>query len=84
MGLNEKNSAIWDCVCDCGNHKCCTGVNLRRNHVTSCGCNKSMCEQRISDWLDKNGYKFTTQKSFPDCLSNRNHRLYFDFEIIIG
>lgn len=36
--LNEsERKGIWNCVCDCGNHKLVYGTNLRSNKTTSCG-----------------------------------------------
>lgn len=29
---------MWDCICECGNHKIVSGGKLRRGHVQSCGC----------------------------------------------
>lgn len=29
----------WDCICDCGNTKTCTAMDLRAGQVGSCGCN---------------------------------------------
>ena len=33
-----RNILSWDCICDCGNLKTATGVELRRQETTSCGC----------------------------------------------
>lgn len=34
----EKNKAIWNCKCDCGNEKKISGNSLRRGLTKSCGC----------------------------------------------
>lgn len=34
----EKNKAIWNCKCDCGNEKKISGNSLRRGVTKSCGC----------------------------------------------
>lgn len=33
-----KRSAIWDCLCECGNNHKASGTNLRSGQVKSCGC----------------------------------------------
>lgn len=37
-GNNKEGRALWEVLCDCGNHKIVTGSNLRRGQVKSCGC----------------------------------------------
>lgn len=34
----KHRKALWNCVCDCGNHCEVIGCNLRRGTSTSCGC----------------------------------------------
>lgn len=35
-----NSSVIWECLCDCGNITYSNSSNLKRGHITSCGCNK--------------------------------------------
>ena len=35
---NRQGSALWRCVCSCGNRKIVCGGDLRSRHVLSCGC----------------------------------------------
>lgn len=40
IDLAPKRGRItrWNCVCDCGEHKCVQAVHLRSGHTQSCGC----------------------------------------------
>jgi hypothetical protein len=37
----RKSQIRWLCQCDCGKQVVCIMDNLRRNHTTSCGCDRS-------------------------------------------
>lgn len=37
-GSDKSRSAIWKCVCDCGNIVNAKGSELCRGRITSCGC----------------------------------------------
>lgn len=39
-GVDEKHRGYYSCICDCGNKINCSSVNLKQNHIKSCGCNK--------------------------------------------
>ena len=54
----------WECICDCGNpnHLIVFGDNLRRNHTTSCGCDRrSQGEQKIIQLLYQHNISFITE-----------------------
>lgn len=36
----KNNKITWLCKCDCGNEKIVKGIDLKRQHVKSCGCLK--------------------------------------------
>ena len=36
--INEQRKAVWNCLCDCGNHCTVEGANLRKRTSKSCGC----------------------------------------------
>lgn len=35
---NKNGSAVWKCLCDCGNETEVFGGNLRKGYTQSCGC----------------------------------------------
>ncbi len=57
-GRYRKNSAcqvLWECVCDCGKTKVCTGNKLRTGHVQSCGCLEKSLAKRFGDRFRTHG-----------------------------
>lgn len=76
----NKRHVIWHCLCDCGNEKDVSIVDLQRGHTLSCGCLKSKGEQLISFLLKENNIIFEQQKTFKDCTNPENtNLLFFDF-----
>lgn len=37
-GSDKYGTALWKCVCDCGNEKTVRGVELKKGTTQSCGC----------------------------------------------
>lgn len=37
-GRSPTNQIMWDCICDCGQHKTIRGGDLRKEKSRSCGC----------------------------------------------
>lgn len=79
----EKRSnthIVWKLKCDCGNiHYACTS-DLRKGHVQSCGCEKSIGELKISQLLVEYNIPFERQKTFDSCRKEDTNRpLFFDF-----
>lgn len=75
---NYITYAMWDCVCDCGNHKNVCGSHLQRGLVSSCGCSaRSRGEMKISDFLTDRKIEFIEQKKFGGCADKL--QLPFDF-----
>jgi len=50
---NSKGNTMWNCLCDCGNHKMALGYDLTHGRTTSCGCNKGKHDNHI----DMTGYR---------------------------
>ena len=44
---NGSSRTCWHCKCDCGNELDVIGLNLTRNHTTSCGCVKKSGADRL-------------------------------------
>jgi hypothetical protein len=53
----EKNYAVWNVICDCGNSKKIRGVNLSISNTKSCGC------ERVKKGSDNNYYKHGKAKT---------------------
>ena len=66
----KKNKRIhWNCICDCGNSYIASGKGLRNGDIQSCGCLKSVGEQKISDLLRENNITYVREKIFDE-ISN--------------
>lgn len=39
------HSAVWRCLCDCGNETSVSATNLKSGHTTSCGCALQAAQQ---------------------------------------
>ena len=66
----------WLCKCSCGNTVEVQSNNLINGHTQSCGCLKSIGEQKIREVLLNNQILFKTEYSFLDLPQRR-----FDFAI---
>ena len=48
VGMDKRNGAVWNCVCECGNRIVCRGGHLNTGNTTSCG----HCPNRIEHFGD--------------------------------
>lgn len=78
---NGHRDRIWKCKCECGNYCLVNHRYLRCGDTNSCGCIKSLGEQKIAQWLQNNNYNFQTEYSFKDLVSKQNSPYRFDFAI---
>lgn len=63
----RKNGRVyWECVCDCGAQVVVMGRGLRAGTIQSCGCLKSVGEEKISQLLTECGIPFVREKIFDD------------------
>ena len=80
---NQKNS-IWNCQCDC-EAKTIIQVrtaDLKRGKTQSCGCLKSLGEEKIAQLLTINGIPFKKEKTFDNCrFPDTNSLARFDFYV---
>ena len=75
IGSNGKESKLWRCDCDCGNHNFITTTHhLTSGNTQSCGCLKSKGEAKIALLLEQYHISFEQQKIFNDLPLKR-----FDF-----
>lgn len=79
--LSRKNEGkiYWICKCDCGNLCSVSSSALRTGLTRSCGCLKSLGEEKIIKILTENNYIFKTQYTFEDLKKVKPLR--FDFAI---
>lgn len=78
----DGRSIIWLCKCECGNFKKISSRNLIHDKIKSCGCLRSLGEEKIEKILKENNISFMRQKTFSNCINlNTGYPLYFDFYI---
>lgn len=49
IGADKHGSALWRCLCDCGNEKVVARRELRNKTVRSCGCLQDENRRRRRD-----------------------------------
>lgn len=84
MPTEKRSSAhcvVWKCKCDCGNTCFVDTISLTSGNTTSCGCIKSIGEEKIASILNKYHIQFEQQKTFPTCRFENGYNAYFDFYI---
>ena len=72
-----QKHVIWKCQCDCGNICEADGVYLRQGDILSCGCLKSIGEEKIVKILQENNITFEREKVFNKNANGGYYR--FDF-----
>ena len=80
----NKPHKYWWCRCSCGKEQLFSieGSKLKSGHTTSCGCVKSLGEQKITEILQENKIKFKSEFSCPDLKGCNGGKLRFDFAIL--
>ena len=48
VSKNGNKRVVWHCKCDCGNELDVLGLNLTRNHTTSCGCARNDGRKKLT------------------------------------
>lgn len=80
---NANKNVFWLCQCECGNQIIVNGIDLRREHTHSCGCIKSLGEEKISRLLKENNIIFEKEKTFEDCINPETKaKLRFNFFLL--
>ena len=62
---NGSTKIFWLCKCDCGNTSIVEGNSLKQGNTKSCGCIKSLGEQKIASILSEYNIPFIREKMFP-------------------
>lgn len=72
---------MWKCKCDCGNLVEVASNSLISGGTKSCGCLKSLGEEKIIKILQDNNISFEKEKIFDFCIFENNSHPRFDFFI---
>lgn len=54
-GTSSNGSALWQCLCDCGNMKSVTSAHLKGGYIQSCGCKKKEASRNSCIGRTKHG-----------------------------
>ena len=63
---DNSRRTYWKCKCDCGNFYIANGHQLKNQTLQSCGCLKSVGEQKIASILQEHNILFEREKIFSD------------------
>ena len=75
----DNGERIWECMCECGNTVVRTQSTILSGN-SSCGCQTSVGETKISKMLQDKRVKFLREYTFSECLNPKtNRKLRFDF-----
>lgn len=77
----KHNQIVWKCQCDCGNVIEASSTSLTSGGTKSCGCLKSLGEEKIIKILQNNNINFEKEKIFSSCVFENNFHPRFDFFI---
>ena len=82
--ITSKPHRYWFCQCDCGNPNLVEveSSHLKNGHTTSCGCIKSLAEDKIASILNENHIPFKKEYIFSDLKGINNGILRYDFAIL--
>lgn len=70
--------------CKCGNTfetYTCKFTNGQKNYCDKCTMAISRIERLTIKWLEENHISYIREKTFEDCISDKNYPYYFDFYI---
>ena len=76
---HKGHSIVWKCKCDCGNICYVSATDIKNGNIKSCGCLKSIGENKIEKILQENNIKYQKQKTFDNCLFSNGNKAKFDF-----
>jgi len=82
-GSNKNQKRLWKCLCDCGNITFVTTNDLKNGHIQSCGCLKSLGEQKIEKILKEHNIKYIHNKIyFKDLILPKGGIGRYDFILL--
>lgn len=78
---NGSTKVYWKCHCECGNDTIIEGNSLKTGNTKSCGCIKSLGEQKVAQLLRDANIPFQKEKIFPQ--TNFRYDFYVNNQYII-
>lgn len=84
LSTTSGGNAIWLWQCECGNIHEADANNVKRGHITSCGCyTKSIPEQTIEALLKEHNVNFKAQYNFAgELIGEKKKCLSFDYAVL--
>ena len=83
-GKDKSNKSLWKCECDCSAKTMIIvrGADLKSGKTSSCGCIKSIGEEKIAFLLQQANLSFTKEQTFESCrFPDTNALARFDFYV---
>lgn len=83
-GKDNSNKSLWKCECDClaKTIVIVRGADLKSGKTSSCGCIKSIGEEKIAFLLKQANLPFIKEKTFESCrFPDTNALARFDFYV---
>ena len=79
----KKPHRYWWCQCSCGNPELIQveSSHLKNGHTTSCGCIKSLAEEKIIQLLNQANIPFKKEYTFTELVGINKGILRYDFAI---
>ena len=83
-GKDNSKKSLWKCECDCLAKTVVVvrGADLKSGKTSSCGCTKSIGEEKIAFLLKQANLPFIKEKTFESCrFPDTNALARFDFYV---
>lgn len=83
-GKDKSDATLWKCQCDCNAKTIiiARAADIKKGKTTSCGCVKSIGEEKISLLLTEANLPFIKEKTFETCrFLDTNALAKFDFYV---
>lgn len=82
-GQDNSGKRIWKCQCNCLANTiiCVRAADLKSGKTSSCGCIRSIGEEKIAYLLQQANIPFEREKTFPTCKFNNGGLARFDFYV---
>ena len=80
IAYNGRKSAMWECLCDCGNIVNVAGSALKNGNTKSCGCYKREMDKKIYGIQNKKYNTYDLSGEYGIGYTEDSTIFYFDLE----